>query len=106
MLSSQDLAKYKALNVQIVGVSVDTPDKTLDFKNKYGLDFLLLSDKNAVVADAYGSKLDIPILGKFANRQTYVIDNKGVIVKEYLNVEGSVSKHSTEILSYLNGETA
>lgn len=40
-----DLDKYTGLNAQIVGVSVDTVEKHLDFKKKYGLDFPLLSDQ-------------------------------------------------------------
>jgi thioredoxin-dependent peroxiredoxin len=57
------------------------------------------------VADAYGTKLDIPILGRFANRQTYIISPKGIIEKVFTDVEGKVSKHSTEVLAYLS-ETA
>jgi peroxiredoxin len=34
----------------------------------------VLSDKGAKVSEAYGTALDIPFLGKFSNRQTYIID--------------------------------
>jgi hypothetical protein len=33
----------------------------------------VLSDKGAKVSEAYGSALDIPFLGRFSNRQTYII---------------------------------
>ena len=41
----RDIAKYKELGVQIVGVSVDSIDKHLDFGKKYNLEFPLLSDQ-------------------------------------------------------------
>jgi hypothetical protein len=37
--------------------------------------------QDAVVADKYGAKLDIPFLGKFANRYTYVISPEGTVEK-------------------------
>lgn len=43
----RDIAQYKTLGVQVVGVSVDSVDKHLDFGKKYGLDFPLLSDQGA-----------------------------------------------------------
>lgn len=33
----------------------------------------VLSDKGAKISEAYGSALDIPFLGRFSNRQTYII---------------------------------
>ena len=41
----RDLAEYKKLNAAIVGVSVDAPGKITSFKEKYGLNYVLLSDK-------------------------------------------------------------
>jgi len=37
------------------------------------LDFTLLSDPGAKVSALYGTALDLPFLGKFSNRQTYII---------------------------------
>jgi thioredoxin-dependent peroxiredoxin len=52
---------------------VDPPAKNNDFKDSCGLEFTLLSDAGAKVSEAYGTALDIPFLGKFSNRQTYII---------------------------------
>ena len=41
----RDISKYKDLNVQIAGVSVDSKEKHLDFAKTYGLEFPLLSDQ-------------------------------------------------------------
>lgn len=55
--------------------------KHLNFEKSYGLQFPLLSDIGANVADAYGSKLEIPFMGKFANRLTFIIGSDGKIEK-------------------------
>lgn len=53
----------------------------LNFEKSYSLQFPLLSDIGASVADLYGSKLDIPFMGKFANRLTFIIGSDGKIEK-------------------------
>ncbi len=53
----------------------------LNFEKSYNLQFPLLSDIGANVADLYGSKLDIPFMGKFANRLTFIIGSDGKIEK-------------------------
>lgn len=55
----------------------------LNFEKSYNLQFPLLSDIGANVADLYGSKLDIPFMGKFANRLTFIIGSDGKIEKVY-----------------------
>ncbi|CAM9348616.1 unnamed protein product, partial [Sphacelaria rigidula] len=97
----KDFDKFKAAGAQIVGVSVDSVDKHLDFEKSYGLQFPLLSDVGANVADKYGSKLDIPFMGKFANRLTFIIGSDGKIEKVFTDVEGKVAKHSEEVLATL-----
>lgn len=47
----QDLG---GLDMDVVGISPDEPDKQLAFDEKYGLGFSLLSDLGHVVADAWG----------------------------------------------------
>eukprot|EP00624_Nannochloropsis_granulata_P004740 evm.model.NODE_3377_length_44775_cov_49.092262.3 len=94
----RDIDSYNKLNAQIVGVSVDESTKQTDFKSECGLDFILLSDKGAKVSEAYGSALDIPFLGRFSNRQTYIISP---LVKVFTNVESKVKRHSEEVLEAL-----
>ena len=53
----------------------------LNFEKSYSLQFPLLSDIGANVADLYGSKLEIPFMGKFANRLTFIIGSDGKIEK-------------------------
>src|SRR3954452_13119465 len=94
----RDLSKYEADNAVIVGVSVDTPDSHKQFCTKEGLTFRLLADPEHKVVDEYGS------LGHFgamtiANRNTFLINPEGKIVKVWTKVDPQ--KHSEEVLSEL-----
>ena len=95
----RDLAKFEAGNAVIVGVSVDTPDSHKQFCTKEGLTFRLLADPEHKVVDQYGS------LGHFgpmtiANRNTFLIDPQGKIVKVWTKVDPS--HHSEEVLTALS----
>ena len=95
----RDLAKFEAANAVIVGVSVDTPDSHKQFCTKEGLTFRLLADPEHKVVDEYGS------LGHFgtmtiAQRNTFLIDPQGKIVKVWTKVDPKV--HSEEVLATLN----
>ena len=48
----QDLG---GLDVEVVGISPDAPDKQLAFDRKYGLGFPLLADEDHSVAEAWGT---------------------------------------------------
>jgi peroxiredoxin Q/BCP len=94
----RDQAKFDADNAVIVGVSVDTPDSHKQFCTKEGLTFRLLADPDHKVVDAYGS------LGHYgtwtiANRNTFLIDPNGKIVKEWTKVDPA--HHSEEVLAAL-----
>ncbi len=93
-----DLPKYEADNAVILGVSVDTVDSHKQFCTKDGLTFHLLADPEHKVVDEYGS------LGHFgawtiANRNTFLIDPHGKIVKVWTKVDPS--HHSEEVLATL-----
>ena len=92
----RDLPKYEAENAVILGVSVDTVDSHKQFCTKDGLTFHLLADPEHKVVDEYGS------LGHFgemtiANRNTFLIDPQGKIVKVWTKVDPRV--HSEEVLT-------
>jgi thioredoxin-dependent peroxiredoxin len=97
----RDLSQYQSLGVDIFGVSVDSVDKHLDFSKSYGLGFPLLSDNGGVVSKSYGSLLDLGFLGKFSNRQTYILSPDLKIEAVFTDVESRLSKHSDEVLAKL-----
>lgn len=91
----QDLPKYIAQNVQILGVSADDVDSHAEFCESEGLKFPLLADTDGKVSKAYGSWM-----GSVSSRHTYIIDPKGMMREQYLGVQPAI--HSTEVLTRLN----
>jgi peroxiredoxin Q/BCP len=91
----RDQAKFDAANAVILGVSLDTPDSHKNFCTKEGLTFRLLADPEHKVVDAYGSLGSFATF-KIANRNTFLIDPQGRIVKVWAKVD--VSHHSEEVL--------
>ena len=69
----RDIEQYRKLGAQIVGVSVDAPEKNAQFCSAEGLDFYMLSDKNGKVSKEYGSAISIPGFGTFSNRQVSLL---------------------------------
>ena len=95
----RDLEKYQALNAVILGVSVDNVDSHKQFCTKDSLTFNLLADPDKKVVPEYGS------LGNYgpmviANRNTFLIDPQGKIVKVWTKVNPTV--HSDDVLAALS----
>lgn len=89
-----DLPALRALNVQILGVSMDDTQSHAQFAEKYSLPFPLLADTDGTVATAYGSLWSIgPV--RLARRHTFIIDPDGRIAKIYRNVKPA--SHSREL---------
>ena len=97
----RDIDQYRKLNAQIVGVSVDSPEKNAQFCSSLDLDFYMLSDDGGTVSKAYGSALSVPGIGTFSNRQTYLIDPSGNLRYVFTDVESRVVMHSEEVLEKL-----
>ena len=96
----RDADKYLKANAVILGVSVDSVDSHKQFCAKDGLNFTLLSDEDKKVVTEYGS-LGSYAGFKIANRNTFLIDPQGKIVKVWTKVDPS--HHSEEVLTALNG---
>ena len=71
------IADLKKDNVEVVGVSFDSPDSHQKFISKYHLNFPLLADTDGKVADAYGVRMT----GKdMARRVSFLIGKDGKIL--------------------------
>lgn len=81
----------KILNVQVLGVSVDDEKSHKKFAEKEKLNFPILSDTDKKVVKAYGVWKII-----FANRESFLIDKKGIIIKHYKKV--SPKEHAEEVI--------
>lgn len=89
-------------NATIIGVSKDSVKSHAKFAEKHGLNFTLLSDESHQTIEAYGSWGLKKFMGREyegIKRNTYIIDPKGKIVKEYEGV--NPAKHAAEIITDL-----
>jgi len=78
-------------NIIVIGISGDSTESHARFIEKYSLPFILLSDTKKTTLEKYSAN---ETGGK---RKTYLINKKGIIVKEYLKV--TPKTHAKEILS-------
>jgi peroxiredoxin Q/BCP len=95
----RDLAKYRAANAIVLGVSVDSVDSHKQFCAKDSLSFTLLSDSDKKVVPEYGSLGNYAGF-KIAKRNTFLINPQGQIVKVWTGVDPS--HHSDEVLAALD----
>ena len=93
---------FKADDIAVIGVSRDSTASHRKFAEKYGLPFILLSDPELQVIQAYGVWQEKKLYGKVSMgvvRTTYIIDEKGVIEKVMAKVKPDTN--AAEILKYL-----
>ena len=84
---------YERADIQVFGVSLDSPESHRRFREKYNLNFPLLTDEGGRAADALGVLRES---GKSANRVTFLLDPDGRIARVYPEV--SPDTHADEIL--------
>jgi peroxiredoxin Q/BCP len=83
---------YGEAGIQVYGVSLDSPESHREFRQKYDLNFPLLTDEGGRAAETLG------VLGDrgTARRVTFLLDPEGKISKIYPEV--TPQTHAEEIL--------
>jgi peroxiredoxin Q/BCP len=94
------LQEIETLGAVVCGVSVDDSEGLARFAARNRLPFVLLSDRNGVVAARFGSLVNLGFW-KFARRNTFLINPQGRIAKVYLSV--NPSKNSQQVIEDLQG---
>ncbi len=84
-----------SLGVQVLGVSTDGVKSHEKFRDKFSLNFPLLSDKSREIVDMYGARWKF--LPFIARRTTFLIEKGGRIA--YIWDKVKASSHAEEILS-------
>src|ERR671920_994999 len=87
------MADYEQAGIRVYGISLDSPESHRRFREKYNLNFPLLTDEGGRAADALGVLRES---GKSANRVTFLLDPDGRIARVYPEV--SPETHADEIL--------
>ena len=91
--------------VTIMGVSKDSIQSHNKFRDKHGLNFILLSDPEKTVHMAYDAWREKKLYGKISLgtiRKTFLIDENGNIEKIWNKV--AVATHGEDVVKYLDKE--
>ncbi|MEA5509834.1 peroxiredoxin [Crocosphaera sp. UHCC 0190] len=83
--------QYQDKDMVVFGVSMDDQSSHKMFKEKYGLPFQLLVDKDGTLTNAY----DVSG-GAYSKRVTYIIDGEGKI--SYVDEKVQTATHAQDIL--------
>ena len=87
----------------VIGVSPDSIKSHLKFKEKQSLNFILLSDPEHKLAEAFNVWVEKSMYGRKymgIERSTFVLDENLNIVKEWRKVK--VKGHVDEVIDYIN----
>lgn len=99
---SEDYEKFSEKNAVIIGISPDSVKSHTNFIQKYNLRHILLSDSEKEISRIYGAWGIKKNYGKEYEgiiRSTFVIDEKGKIIKIYKNVKAK--NHAQKVLEEL-----
>ena len=97
-----ELHKFEEKNAVIIGMSADSPNKQKKFCEKQSFEFPMLCDESKDTLQAYGVWGKKKFMGREYEgifRNTYIIDEKGIIEKAYKKV--NVKSHAQDILADL-----
>lgn len=98
-------AAFKQAGVQVYGVSPDTVDSHVKFREKYQLPFSLLADPDHSFIEKLGAWGEKTVYGKKSVgvlRTTFVVGADGAVQRVYPNVKAD--EHAQEILRDLKAD--
>jgi len=87
---------FRKANVEVFGVSYDSPKSNAEFVAKYGFPFRLLSDSDHALAKKVGAD---GVMGIMARRISYLIGPDGKVIKAYDDVQPAM--HAQQVLDDL-----
>lgn len=95
-------AEIQATGAQLFGISTDTAESHIKFRDKFELPFPLLVDEDHKMSEKYGAYREKNMYGKKSmgiQRCTYVIDASGKVFKLWKRVK--VDGHDQQVLDAL-----
>jgi peroxiredoxin Q/BCP len=93
------LSQFEGLGIPVIGISPDKQAAHVKFRDKYGLQFPLLSDPDHAVMEKYGAWGEKTMYGKVTTgviRSTFLIDEKGKIARAWYHVKAD--GHAAKVL--------
>jgi peroxiredoxin Q/BCP len=88
----------RGAGAEVVGISVDSVADQKKFSDKYRLPFAILSDSDGETCSDYGVLRSMGSM-EIANRESFLIDPDGVIVKHYERVNPET--HTQDVIADL-----
>lgn len=98
-------AELDALNVVVLGISIDPVKRLTKFTERDELNFTLLSDEDHAVADLFGVWGEKKFMGKVydgLHRLSFLVDENGTI--EHVFNKFKTKNHHEVVLDYLKAE--
>jgi len=95
-------AEWQKLNVKVLGISPDLPEKLAQFEQKKELNFTLLSDPEHKVAEAFGVWGEKKFMGRTfdgIHRISFLINEQGEIEKVFDKFK--TGEHHQVVIDYL-----
>lgn len=87
------IESFADLGVSVVGISADDLESHRNFRSRYDLPFVLLSDADLEVAKLYGCK------GAFGmKRAVFLVDEKGIVRYAHVEVLALFRRRADELL--------
>jgi len=99
---TENLKLFDEAKISVFGVSKDSIESHAKFIKKQQLAISLLSDHDGTVCEDFGVWKEKSMYGKTymgIERSTFIIDGKGLIVKEWRKVK--VTNHVNEVLQVI-----
>lgn len=96
-------SKLKKMGFRVIGISADSVKKHQNFIQKFDLPFDLIADTNLEMIKSFGVWGEKTTFGKTydgIHRTTFVLDEKGIIIKRIDNVQSK--DHTQQIINELN----
>lgn len=98
---SRDYQSFKELDIEIIGISPDSDESHLKFRDKMKIPYMLASDPENEISKNYGVYGLKKFMGKEylgVNRSTFLVDKSGKVVKVYSKVKPK--GHSKEVMEF------
>ncbi|MFN3925917.1 MAG: peroxiredoxin [Pseudanabaenaceae cyanobacterium] len=94
---ADDWTKFRELGAEILGISTDPVEKHIEFSQKLGLQFPLLSDRNKEVSKKYG----VADLLFGTKRAYFIVDMQGIIRYKHIEFLPVFKREDDELLMEL-----
>ena len=98
----ESLPDFSGAGAVVIGVSKDSEASHDKFRKKYGLDFVLVSDGDGAICEAYGVWVEKMNYGREymgIERSTFLIDKQGAVRRIWRKVK--VDGHAGKVLEAL-----